>query len=128
MTPDLEVKISKASETGLEIKKFSASWPRSAFAPPGTIVTADMVNGWEVFSCPKEQPDLMNVEPVYGINPPSEIRPKSSVPVQNLPAPASAAPPATEPAKAAGSTNAKTAWVVGGVAAAGAVAAYFGMK
>jgi hypothetical protein len=96
LTPDqeLQVKVEQAKASGLQIIEKSSSRPRSSFAPPGTVTTADMVPGTELWACPatyQPAPTLIQCKPGSmdcgpgTAQPPPATPGQASPPVQPLP-------------------------------------------
>lgn len=109
--PELKAKIDQAKASGLQIVEVPSSRSRSSLAPPGTITTADMVPGTEIWACPatwrsrypKFEPPRLETPPTP---PTAETRPMPAV----VAAPSAAEFPTT------------TVLAVGGLAVAGLIA------
>lgn len=50
--PEIQALVDQAKASGLQVLDVRSGRPRSSFAPPGSITTADMVPGTEFWSCP----------------------------------------------------------------------------
>lgn len=121
--PDLQAKIDQAKASGLLIKEVASSRPRSAFVPPGTIVTADMVPGTELWACPAvDQPPIYPIECKPGstdcgpgtAQPPPATPGQASPPVQPLPLAPAPAQPDLVPVAAGAGVVAILAALIGG--------------
>jgi hypothetical protein len=50
--PELQARVEQAKASGLQVVEVPSSRSRTSLSPPGSIVTADMVPGTELWACP----------------------------------------------------------------------------